>query len=91
VGIPESCVFLIGMQIHTIEKASLPAFKKAVITIGSFDGVHQGHRQILAQMLEEVRLIEGETVIITFYPHPRKVISSIPGEVKLLTTLQEKN
>lgn len=89
-GIPESCVFLIRMQIHAIEKATLPAFKKAVITIGSFDGVHQGHRQILAQMLEEARLIGGETVIITFYPHPRKVISSIPGEVKLLTTLHEK-
>lgn len=78
------------MRIHTIGQSTLPVFNKAVITIGSFDGVHQGHRQILAQMLKEARSIGGETVIITFYPHPRKVISSIPGEVKLLTTLQEK-
>jgi riboflavin kinase/FMN adenylyltransferase len=56
----------------------------------SFDGVHNGHRQILAQMREVASSIGGETVIITFYPHPRKVISSIPGEVKLLTTLAEK-
>ena len=78
------------MQIHTIGHQPLPSFKKAVVTIGSFDGVHQGHRQILAQMREVASSIGGETVIITFYPHPRKVISSIPGEVKLLTTLSEK-
>jgi riboflavin kinase/FMN adenylyltransferase len=78
------------MQIHTIGQQPLPTFKKAVVTIGSFDGVHQGHRQILAQMREVASSIGGETVIITFYPHPRKVISSIPGEVKLLTTLSEK-
>ena len=78
------------MQIHTIGHQPLPSFKQAVVTIGSFDGVHNGHRQILAQMREVASSIGGETVIITFYPHPRKVISSIPGEVKLLTTLAEK-
>jgi riboflavin kinase/FMN adenylyltransferase len=69
---------------------ALPEFKNAVITIGTFDGVHLGHQQILAQLKAEANRIGGETVIITFNPHPRKVFSSIPGEIKLLTTQNEK-
>jgi riboflavin kinase/FMN adenylyltransferase len=69
---------------------TLPEFKNAVITIGTFDGVHLGHQQILAQLKAEAKRIGGETVIITFNPHPRKVFSSIPGEIKLLTTQNEK-
>jgi len=69
---------------------TLPEFKNAVITIGTFDGVHLGHQQILAQLKAEAKRIGGETVIITFNPHPRKVFSSIPGEIKLLTTQTEK-
>jgi riboflavin kinase/FMN adenylyltransferase len=78
------------MKIHEIGVAPLPSFHRAVITIGSFDGVHTGHRKILAQMKEVANQIGGETVIITFYPHPRKVIASIPGEVKILNTVREK-
>jgi len=69
---------------------SLPKFKKAVITIGTFDGVHLGHRQIISQLKEEAATIGGESVIITFHPHPRKIISSIPGDIKLLNTLDER-
>jgi riboflavin kinase/FMN adenylyltransferase len=68
----------------------LPEFRNAVVTIGTFDGVHLGHQQIIAQLKEEAANINGETVIITFHPHPRKIVSSIPGDVKLLTTLEEK-
>jgi len=78
------------MKVHYIGQTPLPSFKRAVITIGSFDGVHLGHQQILSQMQQVAKAIAGETVIITFYPHPRKIVSSIPGEVKLLTTLAEK-
>ena len=60
------------------------------MTIGTFDGVHLGHRQIIAQLKEEAARIGGETVIITFHPHPRKIVSSVPGDIKLLTTLEEK-
>ena len=70
--------------------SALPEFKNAVITIGTFDGVHLGHQQILTQLKAEAKRIGGETVIITFNPHPRKVFSSIPGEIKLLTTQNEK-
>ena len=68
----------------------LPAFRNAVITIGTFDGVHQGHQQILQQMKSEAARVNGETVIITFHPHPRKIVSSVPGDIKLINTLEEK-
>ncbi len=78
------------MQVHRELADSLPRFRHAVVTIGTFDGVHLGHRQIIAQLKEEAVSIGGETVIITFHPHPRKIVSSVPGDVKLLTTLDEK-
>lgn len=78
------------MKIHEIGAGELPVFQRAVITIGSFDGVHTGHQKILNQMKQVAATLGGETIIITFFPHPRKVIASIPGDVKLLTTLREK-
>lgn len=78
------------MKVHRELAGSLPEFKNAVVTIGTFDGVHLGHQQILAQLKEEAARISGETVIITFHPHPRKIVSSVPGDIKLLNTLSEK-
>lgn len=78
------------MKVHRELAGSLPEFRNAVVTIGTFDGVHKGHQQILSQLKEEAEKIGGETVIITFHPHPRKIVSSVPGDVKLLTTLAEK-
>jgi riboflavin kinase / FMN adenylyltransferase len=77
------------MQLHT-HINQLPAFNKAVVTIGTFDGVHRGHQQILAQLKAEAQAIGGETVIITFDPHPRLVVSAGYATVHLLTTLAEK-
>ncbi len=68
----------------------LPNFKNAVITTGAFDGVHIGHQEIISRMKQIALEIGGETVIVTFHPHPRKVISSIPGEIKQLTSLEER-
>jgi riboflavin kinase/FMN adenylyltransferase len=78
------------MRVHRELAASLPEFKRAVVTIGTFDGVHLGHQKVIAQMKEEAERNDGETVIITFHPHPRKIISSVPGDIKLLNTLSEK-
>ncbi len=78
------------MKVHRELAGSLPEFNKSVVTIGTFDGVHLGHKRIIAQLKEEAARIGGETVIITFHPHPRKIISSIPGDIKLLNTLEEK-
>ncbi len=68
----------------------LPEFRKAVITIGTFDGVHTGHAQILQQLRQEADHIGGETVIVTFYPHPRKVVRGGGQAVRLINTLEEK-
>lgn len=67
----------------------LPKFKNPIVTIGTFDGVHKGHQQILNQLKFEAQKVEGETVLITFHPHPRNIVGDTSG-VQLLTTLQEK-
>lgn len=77
------------MQVHK-DIEQLPGFRNAVITIGTFDGVHMGHRQIIDRLKTRAREVNGETVIITFHPHPRKVISSEFTGVRLITTLQER-
>ena len=81
--------FCAAMRVYR-ELASLPEFRNAVVTIGTFDGVHLGHKQIIAQLREEAARIGGETVIITFHPHPRKIVSSVPGDIRLLNTPEEK-
>lgn len=68
----------------------LPTLNNAVITIGTFDGVHLGHQKIIEQLKAEARKIGGETVIITFYPHPRKVVHKEQTTLYLLNTLSEK-
>jgi riboflavin kinase/FMN adenylyltransferase len=77
------------IQVHR-DLEQLPNFNKAVITIGTFDGVHLGHQQIIKQLEAEALQIGGETVIITFHPHPRKVVFEGKREIKILTTLDEK-
>lgn len=80
------------MQVHR-DINNLPLFKNAVITIGTFDGVHTGHLQIINQLKKEAGLVDGETVIITFHPHPRMIIIKTDGSktaIKLLNTLSEK-
>jgi riboflavin kinase/FMN adenylyltransferase len=68
----------------------LPRFTNAVITIGTFDGVHTGHQQIIRLMKTEAAKVSGETVIITFHPHPRKIIKPGDKPLFLLNTLEEK-
>jgi riboflavin kinase / FMN adenylyltransferase len=76
------------MQVHTdIEK--LPEFKNAVITIGTFDGVHLGHQKIIDALIKETCKIGGESVIITFHPHPKKIVQP-HYSLQLINTLEEK-
>ena len=77
------------MQIHC-DIANLPQFRNAVITIGTFDGVHLGHKQIIDNLKTEAAAANGESVIITFHPHPRKVVSSVITGVRLINTLPER-
>ena len=69
---------------------SLPVFKNAVITIGTFDGVHRGHQQILEQLIKEATAIDGTAVLITFYPHPKQVVSLPKGPLYIINTPEEK-
>lgn len=67
----------------------LPAFRNPVITIGTFDGVHQGHKAILSEVAHMANEINGESILITFDPHPRKLL--FPDHpIKLLTPLDKK-
>jgi riboflavin kinase/FMN adenylyltransferase len=62
----------------------------AVVTIGTFDGVHQGHRQIIKGIRELADSIGGETVILTFFPHPRMILHPENQDLKLITTIDER-
>jgi riboflavin kinase/FMN adenylyltransferase len=79
----------IFMRVH-YDIDQLPDFRNAVVTIGTFDGVHMGHRRIIDSLQEEAKEIGGESVIITFHPHPRKIVSSAILGIRLINTLDEK-
>jgi riboflavin kinase / FMN adenylyltransferase len=68
----------------------LPKFERAVITTGSFDGVHTGHVQIIEQLKIEAAKIGGTPVLITFYPHPKQVIIMQERALHILNTPAEK-
>ncbi len=76
------------MKLHT----NLNSFKATnpVVTIGTFDGVHLGHQKVITRLKEIAKKHNGETVIFTFYPHPRIVTSTSETNLRLLTTLEEK-
>lgn len=61
-----------------------------VVTVGIFDGVHRGHRYILSKLREAARELKGQSVVLSFWPHPRKVLQQAREDFKLLNTLEEK-
>jgi len=72
---------------------SLDSFHKleyAVVTSGTFDGVHIGHKRILSRLNELSMQSGGESVVLTFWPHPRMVVSEDSQELQLLSTIDEK-
>lgn len=64
--------------------------QNAVVTIGTFDGVHFGHQKIISKLKEEAAKTGGETVILTFFPHPRMILHPEDQNLKLITTMNEK-
>jgi riboflavin kinase / FMN adenylyltransferase len=64
--------------------------KNATVTSGTFDGVHVGHQTILSRVKEIAERHAGETVVITFWPHPRFILNPIDTSLKLLNTFEEK-
>ncbi|MGB1247576.1 MAG: bifunctional riboflavin kinase/FAD synthetase [Chitinophagales bacterium] len=69
---------------------NLPAFKNAIITIGTFDGVHIGHQKLLERINKLAKEKQGESILLTFHPHPRFVVNPDDKSLKLLNTLDEK-
>ncbi|MFA6058836.1 MAG: bifunctional riboflavin kinase/FAD synthetase [Taibaiella sp.] len=68
---------------------NFPEFRNPVVTIGSFDGVHHGHKVILSEVVKAAKAVDGESILITFEPHPRKIIH--PDEpLGLLTSPEQK-
>ncbi len=64
--------------------------KSPVLTVGTFDGVHLGHKKILDVLVKEAEKINGEPVVLTLYPHPRKILDPNFKDLFLLNTLDEK-
>jgi len=64
--------------------------RRAVVTVGTFDGVHRAHREILREVRERAAARGGRSVVVTFDPHPKEVVDSTRGPVQLLTTAEER-
>lgn len=76
------------MQIHS-DINNLPSIKDPVVTSGTFDGVHVGHQKILKRIDQLSHETNGESVVLTFWPHPRYVLTN-DQRLKLLSTIDEK-
>ncbi len=81
-------LFIRYVEVHKdLEKLTIP---NAVVTIGVFDGVHRGHEAIIHRLLDAAREKNGESVVVTFWPHPRLFLTPEGAGLKYLSTLREK-
>jgi len=77
------------LQVH-LSISDFPKLSCPVVTTGTFDGVHLGHQTILKRLAELATKYNGESVVITFHPHPRLVLSPNDDSLELLNTLPER-
>jgi riboflavin kinase/FMN adenylyltransferase len=77
------------MKIHT-DLTLVNQIRRPIVTIGSFDGVHLGHREILKHLVSYAQKVDGSSVVITFHPHPRQILHPDAPPVKLLHNSEEK-
>jgi riboflavin kinase/FMN adenylyltransferase len=73
---------------HNIDEFT--RLNNAVVTIGTFDGVHTGHRKIIADLKVLAAETGGETVLLTFFPHPRMILHPEDESIKMINTINEK-
>jgi len=69
---------------------SFKSDRKVILTTGTFDGVHLGHRKILKRLCDKAKKLGGESVLLTFHPHPRLVLFPENSDLKLLNSSEEK-
>jgi len=67
-----------------------PKASTAIVTVGTFDGLHLGHQKIIHRMIALAKENNGETVLVTFDPHPRLVVNTNTHEIKFINT-QNRN
>jgi riboflavin kinase/FMN adenylyltransferase len=77
------------MVVHSLDDVTFDP--RTVMTIGSFDGVHAGHRAIIGALVERAREIGGRSVVVTFHPHPQVVLRRKGDVVPLLTSAEERD
>lgn len=70
--------------------AAFPRLSFPVVTSGTFDGVHVGHQKILKRVIKRAKQNNGQSVVITFWPHPRLVLFPDDNKLKLLSTIDER-
>jgi riboflavin kinase/FMN adenylyltransferase len=68
----------------------LPKFNNAIVTIGSFDGVHMAHKKLIQRINLLSQEIDGDPVVVTFHPHPRSIVFPGDQSLKILTDIDEK-
>jgi len=77
------------MKIHK-DISKLTPIKNPIVTVGTFDGVHIGHQKIIKRLNEIAKEKDGESVLLTFHPHPRMVLFPDDDSLKLINTIEEK-
>ena len=77
------------MKVHYGIEA-IPTLVNPVVTSGTFDGVHLGHTSILERLKTIAKNIDGTSVVITFWPHPRFILSKDTKDLKILSSIDEK-
>jgi riboflavin kinase / FMN adenylyltransferase len=83
-------IFAFFLEMKVWENIEEFKAKNPVVTIGIFDGVHLGHQYLLYALNKKAKEINGESVIITLWPHPRIVLNKSPENLRYLSTLEEK-
>ncbi len=74
--------------VHSLTE--VPFDRNSVVTVGTFDGVHLAHREIIREAIQRAKMRGGRSVVITFDPHPKEVVGGRSAAIRLLSTVDEK-
>ena len=77
------------VKVH-LNASDFESNRPVVLTVGTFDGVHIGHRAVIDLLTQRARELNGESVLLTFHPHPRTVLHPEQHQLKLLNTIEEQ-
>ncbi len=76
---------------NMVQLADVIRDPNSVVTVGTFDGVHAGHKELIGRLVRKAREIGGRSVVVTFDPHPREIIQPGVEGIGLLTTPEERS